>query len=44
MREPHLGAETRRAAVRGFLGLFEPGQIVDLALASAEMGRSGRDE
>jgi len=28
---PTLGEETRRAAVDGFVDLFEPGNIVDLA-------------
>jgi len=31
---PDLGEETRRDAVRGFIGLFDPGNIVDLAFAS----------
>lgn len=31
---PDLGEETRRAAVGYFMGLFEPGNIVDLAYAS----------
>ncbi len=31
---PDLGEETRRKAVRDFTSLFEPGQIVDIALAS----------
>jgi hypothetical protein len=28
---PALGQETRRAALEGFIDLFEPGNIVDLA-------------
>ena len=28
---PTLGEETRRTAVDGFVDLFEPGNIVDLA-------------
>jgi spectinomycin phosphotransferase len=31
---PDLGEETRRDAVHGFMGLFEPGNIVELAFAS----------
>lgn len=31
---PGLGEGTRREAVRGFMDLFEPGRIVDIALAS----------
>ena len=31
---PGLGEESRRDAVRGFIDLFEPGNIVDIALAS----------
>jgi spectinomycin phosphotransferase len=31
---PHLGADTRRDAVRGFRGLFAPGNIVAIARAS----------
>jgi spectinomycin phosphotransferase len=31
---PALGEETRRAAVAGFMGLFEPGNIIDVARAS----------
>jgi hypothetical protein len=30
---PALGEETRRAALDGFMDLFEPGNIVDLASA-----------
>jgi spectinomycin phosphotransferase len=36
---PTLGEESRRAAVDGFKDLFEPGNIVDLASASAERPR-----
>jgi spectinomycin phosphotransferase len=32
---PGLGEVTRRAAMVGFMGLFEPGEIVDLAAADA---------
>jgi spectinomycin phosphotransferase len=35
---PRLGEESRRAAVDGFMDLFEPGNIVDLARASDEAG------
>jgi spectinomycin phosphotransferase len=35
---PTLGEETRRAAVDGFVDLFAPGNIIDLARASATTG------
>jgi hypothetical protein len=35
---PTLGQETRRAAVDGFVDLFAPGNIIDLARASATTG------
>ncbi len=38
---PGLGAETRRAAVEGFMDLFTPGNIVDLAQAWDTSGRAG---
>ena len=34
MMAPAAGEESRRAAVAGFVDLFEPGNIVDLAMAS----------
>ena len=38
---PGLGEATRRAAVEGFMDLFAPGNIVDLALASDTTGPPG---
>jgi hypothetical protein len=38
---PALGEETRRAAVAGFMGLFEPGNIIDVARASGRSGSAG---
>jgi spectinomycin phosphotransferase len=38
---PGLGAESRRAAVEGFMDLFTPGNIVDLAQMSDTSGRAG---
>ncbi len=38
---PDLGEESRRDAVDGFVGLFEPGKIVALALASSDAGDVG---
>jgi spectinomycin phosphotransferase len=38
---PGLGEVTRRAAVEGFMDLFAPGNIVDLALASDTTGPPG---
>jgi spectinomycin phosphotransferase len=39
---PSLGQETRRAALEGFMDLFEPGNIVDLAgQPSSGQGRGG---
>jgi spectinomycin phosphotransferase len=38
---PGLGASIRRAALEGFVSLFEPGNIVDLASAIAPAGRPG---
>jgi hypothetical protein len=31
---PALGPETRRAELAGLMGLFEPGNIIDIATAS----------
>ena len=33
---PDLGPDTRRAAVDLFMGLFRPGEIVELAFASSD--------
>jgi spectinomycin phosphotransferase len=38
---PGLGAASRRAAVEGFMDLFAPGNIVDLAQASDTSGAAG---
>jgi spectinomycin phosphotransferase len=38
---PGLGASSRRAALEGFVSLFEPGNIVGLASATAPAGRPG---
>ena len=34
--QPDLGPDTKRAAADLFMGLFQPGEIVDLALSSSE--------
>jgi len=36
---PHLSEASRRDALGGFIGLFEPGNIVDIALASGGVAR-----
>jgi spectinomycin phosphotransferase len=36
LMDPGAGEDNRRAAVEGFMSLFEPGNIVDIATASAD--------